>query len=392
MTSLATHSPITTQLGVVLLISLMCACGTTQGTLSDDDDSFPSGDDDDTSGASDDDDTSGASDDDDDTVGLCPSVHFLDLDQFDGAGDLWEDPWLEVTCDDDTVRVESNGIPHFAFVQTTPNQLAPQDWAWDFPRYPQVADDITEIPLLGDAGVAVNGLPFYGPNEGAFPDPFGDPIYNAITDSCLGHTANRGDYHFHALLVECLSSGDFAGEPSPIVGYAFDGFPVYGPQGCIDADCEDVVEFRSGWDMIGDPTTYAWDAYEFNERSTPEYLDECNGRYGPDGSYRYHATNNFPYILSCYRGTPTTGAAGGDGGPDDGGNPGAPPTCEEEADCADACAAGAQGCTCHQRPMGDRVCVPTCTSDSDCDLGGPVPLTCMEQQGICLPQQGPGGM
>jgi hypothetical protein len=368
-------------------MALMSGCGTTQGSLSDDDDSFSTDDDDDTSEVAND----------DDTADLCPSVHFLDLDQFDGAGDLWEDPWLEVTCDEDTVHVESNGIPHFAFVQTTPNQLAPQDWNWDFPRHPQVADDITEIPLLGDAGVAVNGLPFYGPNEGAFPDPFGDPIYNAITDSCLGHTANRGDYHFHALLVECLSSGDFAGAPSPIIGYAFDGFPVYGPQGCVDLDCEDVVEFRSGWDMIGDPTTYAWDAYEFNERSTPEYLDECNGRYGPDGSYRYHATNNFPYILSCYRGTPTAGATGGDGGPDgggpdDGGNPGGPPTCEEEADCADACPAGALGCTCHERPMGDSVCVPTCTSDSDCDLGGPVPLTCMEQQGVCVPQQGPGGM
>jgi hypothetical protein len=283
----------------------------------------------------------------------CPSAQFLDLSQFDGAGEQWQDPWLEVTCSGDTVLVESNGIPHFPFVQTTPNLLEPQDWAWEFPRYPEVAAQTTEIPLLGDAGVAVNGLPFFGPNEGAFPDPFGDPIYNELADDCLGHTASRGDYHFHALLVECLSVGDFAGQASPILGYAFDGFPIYGPNGCIDLDCNDVVEFQSSWDIIGDPATWAWDAYEFNERTTPEYLDECNGRYGPDGTYRYHTSNNFPYIISCYRGTPTAGAGtedgGGDGGPPpgDGGDPqGGPPSCEEEADCTGRCPDGAQGCTC----------------------------------------------
>jgi len=269
--------------------------------------------------------------------------------------------------------------------------LAPQDWAWEFPRYPEVAAQTTDIPLLGDAGVAINGLPFYGPNEGAFPDPFGDPIYNELGDDCLGHTANRGDYHFHALLVECLSVGDFAGQPSPILGYAFDGFPIYGPNGCIDLDCNDVVEFSSSWDIIGDPETYAWDAYEFTERTTPEYLDECNGRYGPDGSYRYHTSSSFPYIMSCYRGTPTTGAGtetgGGDGGPPgDGGDPqDGPPSCEEEADCTGQCPDGAQGCTCHQRPTGESVCVPTCSTDADCELDIPISLTCDEARGICHP-------
>ncbi len=375
-----------------LLVVMLMGCGTPQGSFLEDDDSGGDGG---AGSAADDDDADAA--DDDDAEASCPSQHFLDLSQFEGAGSLWEDPWLEVSCEGDRVHVESNGIPHFPFVQTTPNQLAPQDWNWDFPRYPEVAAEITELPLLGDAGVAVNGLPFYGPNEGAFPDPYGDPIYNGLGDDCLGHTAARGDYHFHALLVECLSAPDFAGQVSPVLGYAFDGFPIYGPQGCLDLDCQDVVEFRSSWDMIGDPTTYAWDAYQFNERSTPEYLDECNGRFGPDGSYRYHVTNNFPYIISCYRGTPTipaTGAGGGGdeppGGGDGPGGGGGPQTCEEEADCADACPVGALGCTCHERPSGERACVPTCESDADCDLDGPVALTCHEERGICIRQQGPG--
>ena len=32
---------------------------------------------------------------------------------------------------------------------------------------------------------------------------------------------------------------------------------------------------------------------------------------GLDGTYRYHATREFPYVLGCYKGTPN--AVGGDG-------------------------------------------------------------------------------
>ncbi|HCP48405.1 MAG TPA: hypothetical protein DIU15_20375, partial [Deltaproteobacteria bacterium] len=269
-------------------------------------------------------------------------------------------------------------------------------------RRPEVADVVTEIPLLGDAGVAVNGLPFYGPNEGAFPDPYGDPIFNQLADDCQGHTAGQGDYHFHALLVECLSSGALAGEPSPLLGYAFDGFPIYGPMGCLNECCSEVVEMKSSWVQVGDPETYAWDAYEFQERDDPQYLDQCNGRIGPDGSYRYHATADFPYIVACYRGTPTDGSGvnGAGGGPpggggtppgDGGGEPGqGPPTCENESDCEGACPDGSLGCTCHERFDGARICVPTCERDEDCPEGALGQLICLEDVGICAPLTGGG--
>jgi len=51
--------------------------------------------------------------------------------------------------------------------------------------------------------------------------------------------------------------------------------------------------------------TYAWDNHIYaGDQGDPTVLDECNGRFGPDGTYRYHATDAFPYVLGCYRGDP----------------------------------------------------------------------------------------
>lgn len=259
----------------------------------------------------------------------------------DPANSAYPAPFVDAYCDGDSLVVESNGIPNYEFVPMTPNGLAAQDYVWEVPREPVYADTPADIPLLGVAGFAVNGLPIYGPNEAGFPDPYGDPVYNSIVDDCLGHTAQRGDYHYHALVVACVLDAYDAppGEASPVIGYALDGFPIYGPRGCLDADCNEVVEFQSGYEQVGDPSTYAWEAHEYVPSSDPTVLDECNGRIGPDGTYRYYATEAFPYILGCYHGV-TSGGTGADptgggtaaGGEPTGGDPtagGALPTCDQ---------------------------------------------------------------
>ena len=221
------------------------------------------------------------------------------------------------------------------------------------------------VALLGQVGIAVNGLPFYGPNEGPFPDPFGDPVFNGIMDECAGHTGGNADYHFHTLIESCLTDGDVdTTAPSGIIGFSFDGFPIYGPRGCLDEDCSEVVEFNSSYqnssiqaDTIGCTNSsvcdqsacddgecvtcgelmyegevvtacadmdYAWDVNAYVAMDGDTFLDECNGRTQPDGSYAYHVTATFPYILGCYRGTVRDN---GGGGPGDGGGPpgGGPP-------------------------------------------------------------------
>lgn len=347
-----------------------------------------------------DDDTSG----DDDTSSDCWQAEaMLDVSTAPGAGAAYDPPSVDAWCEGDLFIVESNGIPHFTFVAMTPNALTSQNHRWEIPRYPTVAAATSDIPLLGDIGFAVNGLVSYGPNEGEFPDPYGDPIYNGITDGCLGHTANA--YHFHALAERCLNEDGLVAEPwtldepdpttvSPILGFAGDGFPIYGPRECSDKACSSIQTMTSGWVQTGDPTTYAWDNHEHQSSADPTVLDACNGHTGPAGDYHYHATGTFPYILGCYAGTPAA-AFGGDTLPgDDDDAPGdddvGPPSCEGPEDCVGQCPPGAVGCTCAEDPMGASICVPTCSSDADCTaLSGGPPLTCDEGAGICVPQGGP---
>jgi hypothetical protein len=173
------------------------------------------------------------------------------------------------------------------------------------PLEPELADETTTIAgQLGTIGFSVTGLPVYGAMEGPMPEAeaFGDPIANGIVDDCQGHTGPGEEYHLHA--IEDSSSCGF--EPSPIVGYALDGFPIYGSRGCLDEACEEVVTFTSGWEQIADPTTNAWDAHEYVGSDDETVLDECNGRIGPDGTYRYYITETFPYTIACYAGTPTS--------------------------------------------------------------------------------------
>ena len=60
---------------------------------------------------------------------------------------------------------------------------------------------------------------------------------------------------------------------------------------------------KSGYVKTGDPTTNSWDAYTYKTSKATGVLDACNGRTQPDGTYGYHATTGFPYIIGCFTGT-----------------------------------------------------------------------------------------
>jgi hypothetical protein len=319
------------------------------------------------------------------STGCAQADSMLDVSKAPGAGEDYPDPALTATCTETMFIVDSNGIPHYKFIPLTPNPLQPQDLHYEITRAPKEAASPTELPLEGDIGFTVGGMPIFGPNEGPMPamQAYGDPIYNGITDPCLGHTASV--YHNHALAVKCLIESGLVAEPwmnadppadapSPIIGWSLDGFPILGPLECSDKACSAIVDMKSGYEKIGDPTKDAWDAYAWKEHAgDASYLDACNGHHGPDGDYHYHATSGFPYVLGCYKGTPAKSGGGMMGGPK---------SCVTEADCAGACPPGSQGCTCHSAPMG-MVCVPTCSTSADCPMTPMGALQC--NQGVCTP-------
>jgi hypothetical protein len=99
-------------------------------------------------------------------------------------------------------------------------------------------------------------------------------------DRCWGHPYAT-QYHYHGASWTCFSSNNKAGEHSPLVGYAIDGFGVYGING-----------------VDGKPVTN-------------QDLDECHGhthRIVWEGKsvrmYHYHLDNEYPYSIGCFRGTP----------------------------------------------------------------------------------------
>lgn len=135
----------------------------------------------------------------------------------------------------------------------------------------KVAETISSS--FGAMGVMISGSPVYNPYEGdgttiAMNGNF--TLANAegqlipFMDDCHGHPAPhpREQYHYHGLSFCVTSQVDTADGPSHIIGYAFDGFPIYGDR-----------------DINGQPID-------------PQTLDECNGITSPtpefpDGIYHY---------------------------------------------------------------------------------------------------------
>jgi hypothetical protein len=94
--------------------------------------------------------------------------------------------------------------------------------------------------------------------------------------------------------------------PSPLIGWAADGFPIYGPIACKDAACTQVETVKSGYKTTNTPVTYSFKNHTWSAHpDDASYLDECNGRVEPNGAYHYHATTDFPYVPACFKGIPS---------------------------------------------------------------------------------------
>ena len=117
-----------------------------------------------------------------------------------------------------------------------------QTFVVKIPLNPAAATTVTTPIPMGTAGILLNGVSLYNSNDGNSYNNAGFWYRNAAFfegysfDSCVGHasvgsgTVVNGLYHHHVLPV-CFSTTAAANQTkahSPLLGFAMDGFPIYG--------------------------------------------------------------------------------------------------------------------------------------------------------------------
>lgn len=275
--------------------------------------------------------------------------------------------------------INSSGIPGYIvgpYLDGNPALATNNNWLFKIPLNPvENTGTLTSTPF-GCIGVFINGVPMYDYKDGASyslssgQDDMqnGDGVWNrnAIEaendgfDCAKGHpspifsgppgpgsTLEGGSYHHHqnptAFNLDLVQVSDVcdtyladglytlnASEHSPLIGFAFDGYPVYGAYGYSDSldsnspiariessfqkrNITQRTHYADGTDVTDGPDVSAsfplgWyrEDYEFIEGSG--HLDIHNGRWCvtpeyPSGTYAYFATvddnwnSAYPYMI-----------------------------------------------------------------------------------------------
>lgn len=232
----------------------------------------------------------------------------------------------------DGIRViTSNGIPNHstgAFPNAgNPNRITAQQYTFRMPATPAAADRTSPNGMRA-FGVAINGVPF-DPGTAELWNNDNAWHYEALTgfivanrrglgvDDSLAHVQPNGAYHYHGLPFGLLNQLDYKNKMA-LIGYAADGFPMYGPYGFTKADDakSPLKLLKSSYRVKGGSRPDGpGGAYDGSFSQDFEYvpglgdLDDCNGRSGvtpeyPNGTYYYVITDTFPFVPRFYRGTP----------------------------------------------------------------------------------------
>jgi len=156
-----------------------------------------------------------------------------------------------------------------------PNSIKGQTLTYALAASPTYSE--TPNCMGGEVGVMLTGVALFN----AFDAGGRDAGAWEVQDGCSGHPQSAGEYHYHTL-SSCINDV----REDTIIGYALDGFPITGPK-------------------VG---TNAVNGY-----LTTADLDECHGivstiKAGSETAIMYHyvMTQDFPYSVSCFRGTPIT--------------------------------------------------------------------------------------
>lgn len=262
-----------------------------------------------------------------------------------------------------SVYVSTNGIPAYItgpFLDGNPSLATSQAAIFKFPLNPVKNTGTPSPTTMGNIGIFVNGVALFDYRDGVSwqsstsslkGGPLGgqgDGLWNrdavvaerAGFDCAKGHPA-MGNYHHHQnpsafkldlnVVSTICNLYDADGlyvidssKHSPLIGFAYDGFPIYGAYAYKNADgTGGIVRMKSSYTLRNIttrtsgpnvnatyPLGYFKEDYQYNATSaaTPDYLDEHNGRFCitpeyPNGTYCYFATvdekwnSAYPYAV-----------------------------------------------------------------------------------------------
>ena len=243
------------------------------------------------------------------------------------------------------VYVSSTCIPGYSIGpwNANPNIPVNQNFVYKITRSPQQNLNNPIATGLGHIGVWSNGVSVFNFKDGMSYNNAGVWNRNALYyegasfDACLGHPAPNGEYHNH-VNPTCLYNDADSLNHSPIIGYAFDGFPIYGAYAYTNVNGTGSIKRMKSSYWLSTNTTrtngpavnaqYPAGCYCEDYTYIPVLgdLDEHNGRFCitpdyPNGTYCYFVTIDaqlyptFPFVLGpTYYGTVPAGNLGPNGG------------------------------------------------------------------------------
>lgn len=173
-------------------------------------------------------------------------------------------------------------------------RITPSTFTLQVPATPKVVSSAS--CMGGDVGVSVDGVAILS----GFDANGRDAAAQEVQDACAGHP-NQAGYHRHSMPF-CLLSKDGTSGHSSLLGYALDGFGIYGPRG----DHGKVLTTASLDACHGTTDTITWSGKKVR-------------------MYHYVLTWQFPYSVGCFRGTPASRSVFSPGGQPPAGSEGPPP-------------------------------------------------------------------
>ena len=270
----------------------------------------------------------------------------------------------------DYAFVSATGIPAYVtgpFLDGNPSLATAQNSIFKIPQNPTQNTGTPTIVGMGNIGVFINGVALFnyadgvsyslsnGTDQGGPGGGMPDGVWNrdailaemAGFDCSKGHPA-MGNYHHHqnpsafkldlTVLSTICNTYDADGlyaidaaQHSPLIGFAYDGFPIYGAYGYANEDGTGGItrikssyslrnittrtHYADGSDVTDGPAVNATyplghyqEDYEYIANAGEDYLDEHNGRFCvtpeyPAGIYCYFATvdanwnSAYPYAV-----------------------------------------------------------------------------------------------